>query len=256
MVNTPVLTSATPTDCTGQIPHLLVVDDDTRLRDLIRRFLSQRDWRISTAKNAQDARDILSFFTCDLLIVDIMMPGENGLELTRAIAGKTPILLLSAMGESTDRIAGLESGADDYLPKPFEPRELALRCQAILKRTQTPQVHNQNWLSFGPFRFDLQRGQLWKVEGGDHFIHLTESETALLSTLAHHPDHPVSREDLARATGADSTSRTVDVQMTRLRRKIEPDPRRPRYLHTLRGRGYCLACASSSQTPLSPESGI
>lgn len=247
MTNTSVSTNAVQTDRTAQRPHLLVVDDDARLRDLIRRFLSQQGWRVSTAQNAQDARDILSFLTCDLLIVDIMMPGENGLELTRSIAGKTPILLLSAMGESTDRITGLENGADDYLPKPFEPRELALRCQAILKRTQTPRAHNQNWLSFGPFRFDPQRGQLWTTEGGDHFVHLTESETALLRTLARNPDHPVSREDLAQATGADSASRTVDVQMTRLRRKIEPDPRRPRYLHTLRGRGYCLACASSSQ---------
>lgn len=245
MTNTPALTNAAQTNHTVQRPHLLVVDDDARLRDLIRRFLSQQGWRVSTVQNAQDARDILNFFTCDLLIVDIMMPGENGLDLTRAIAGKTPILLLSAMGESTDRITGLESGADDYLPKPFEPRELALRCQAILKRTQTPQVQGQNWLSFGPFRFDPQRGELWTTEGD--FIHLTESETALLRTLARHPDHPVSREDLAQATGADSASRTVDVQMTRLRRKIEADPRRPRYLHTLRGRGYCLACAPSSQ---------
>ncbi|WP_343561939.1 response regulator transcription factor [Kiloniella sp. b19] len=251
-------------------PHLLVVDDDERLRSLLKRFLCEQGFRISTADSARAARDCMASLDFDLLILDIMMPGETGLELTRSLrdeAGKdVPILLLTAMGESTDRITGLESGADDYLPKPFEPRELVLRVQSILKRlrsapqqqsSETPLTTDEqdsDELRFGPFRFDRKRGQLWKLEDTEErFIHLTEAEAALLRTLAGNANEAVSRDALAEASLAANpnsdpqgegtiNARTVDVQITRLRRKIENDPRYPQYLQTLRGVGYTLIC--------------
>jgi two-component system phosphate regulon response regulator OmpR len=222
-------------------PHILVIDDDKRLRDLIARYLTEQGYRVTSAIDAADARAKLAGITFDLLVVDIMMPGENGLELTKSLreSSLVPILLLTAMGESTDRIAGLETGADDYLVKPFEPRELVLRIKAILKRARA-RVERQTSVGavkFGAFVFELERRRLFKA--GEP-VHLTEAESELLYQLARRAGEPVSREDLSPQGEEASDSRLIDVQMTRLRRKIEDDPRFPRYLATVRGRGYML----------------
>jgi two-component system phosphate regulon response regulator OmpR len=222
-------------------PHILVIDDDKRLRDLLARYLTEQGYRVTTAVNAADARAKLAGITFDLLVVDIMMPGESGLELTQSLreTSLVPILLLTAMGESTDRIAGLETGADDYLVKPFEPRELVLRIKAILKRARA-RVERQTSVGavkFGVFVFELERRRLFKA--GEP-VHLTEAESELLYQLARRAGEPVSREDLSPQGEEASDSRLIDVQMTRLRRKIEDDPRFPRYLATVRGRGYML----------------
>jgi two-component system phosphate regulon response regulator OmpR len=222
-------------------PHILVIDDDKRLRDLLARYLTEQGYRVTTAVNAADARAKLAGITFDLLVVDIMMPGESGLELTQSLreTSLVPILLLTAMGESTDRIAGLETGADDYLVKPFEPRELVLRIKAILKRARA-RVERQTSVGavkFGAFVFELERRRLFKA--GEP-VHLTEAESELLYQLARRAGEPVSREDLSPQGEEASDSRLIDVQMTRLRRKIEDDPRFPRYLATVRGRGYML----------------
>jgi len=219
-------------------PHILVVDDDQRLRDLLRRYLSENGFRVTAAGDAAEARARLAAIDFDLLVLDVMMPGENGLDLTRSLrtTDDVPILLLTAMGEAANRIAGLESGADDYLAKPFEPRELLLRMQTILRRrsaTAGPGVMVQ----FGPFRFEPRRGELRR---GAVAIRLTQAETGLLRALAETPGAAVSREDLAEAIGIQGSVRTVDVQMTRLRRKVEADPRYPLYLQTVRGTGYVL----------------
>jgi two-component system phosphate regulon response regulator OmpR len=219
-------------------PHILVVDDDTRLRALLQRYLSEQGFRVTTAESAAEARRKLEALTFDLLVVDIMMPGESGLDLTQALRAdsRVPILLLTAMTETEDRIEGLTRGADDYLSKPFEPRELVLRINAILRRVpQAPPAPKT--LSFGDFTFDLARGEL-KRRGG--VIRLTEAETALLAALARQPGEVLSREDLRQETTEAASARTVDVQMTRLRRKIEDDPKYPRFLRTVRGSGYVL----------------
>ncbi|MGE5145280.1 MAG: response regulator [Candidatus Eiseniibacteriota bacterium] len=224
----------------SELPHILVVDDDKRLRELLRRYLIANGFRVTTATDAANARATLKGMEFDLIVLDVMMPGENGLDLTRALRteGGVPILLLTAMAESEDRIAGLESGADDYLTKPFEPRELVLRIQTILRRTPaSPAPAPSTDVGLGEFRFDLQRETLYR---GDRPVKLTTAETRLLKALAAHPGVAVSRDQLAVETGARLTSRTVDVQVTRLRRKIEPDPRTPRYLQTIRGQGYVL----------------
>jgi len=219
-------------------PHILVVDDDTRLRALLQRYLSEQGFRVTTAESAAEARRKLTSLTFDLLVLDIMMPGESGLDLTQALRAdsRVPILLLTAMTETEDRIEGLTRGADDYLSKPFEPRELVLRINAILRRVpQAPPAPKT--LSFGDFTFDLARGEL-KRRGG--VIRLTEAETALLAALARQPGEVFSREDLRQETTEAASARTVDVQMTRLRRKIEDDPKYPRFLRTVRGSGYVL----------------
>ena len=219
-------------------PHILVVDDDTRLRALLQRYLSEQGFRVTTAESSAEARRKLAALTFDLLVLDIMMPGENGLDLTQALRAdsRVPILLLTAMTETEDRIEGLTRGADDYLSKPFEPRELVLRINAILRRVpQAPPAPQA--LSFGEFSFDLARGEL-KRRGS--VIRLTEVETALLAALARQPGEVLSREDLRQETAEASSTRTVDVQMTRLRRKIEDDPKYPRFLRTVRGSGYVL----------------
>ena len=222
-------------------PHVLVIDDDKRLRDLIARYLTEQGYRVTPAVNAEDARAKLAGITFDLLVVDIMMPGESGLELTKSLRENSlvPILLLTAMGESGDRIAGLETGADDYLVKPFEPRELVLRIKAILKRAsaRTERQTSVGAVKFGGFVFEIERRRLFK--SGEP-VHLTEAESELLFQLARRAGQPVSREELA-PQGEDAVeSRLIDVQMTRLRRKIEDDPRFPRFLQTVRGRGYVL----------------
>ncbi len=220
-------------------PHILVVDDDTRLRALLQKFLMERGFRVTTAKDASDARAKLGGLDFDLIVLDIMMPGETGLELTRALrkVGNVPILLLTAMGESDDRINGLESGADDYLTKPFEPQELVLRINAILRRVSQPPETREGTVNFGAFSFDLDRDQL---QNGSEFIHLTDAESALLRALARQPGVPMSRDSLLKKGPFSGNARTVDVQMTRLRRKIETDPKYPRYLQTVRGTGYVL----------------
>jgi two-component system, OmpR family, phosphate regulon response regulator OmpR len=223
-------------------PHILVVDDDKRLRDLIGRYLTEQGYRVTTAVDAVDGRGKMAGITFDLLVLDVMMPGESGLELARSLreSSLVPILLLTAMGESSDRIAGLETGADDYLVKPFEPRELLLRISAILKRAsvRTERQTSVGAVKFGAFVFELERRRLFK--SGEP-VHLTEAESELLFQLARRAGQPVSREELAPQSADESgESRLIDVQMTRLRRKIEDDPRFPRFLQTVRGRGYML----------------
>jgi len=224
-------------------PHLLVVDDDARLRELLRRYLSDSGFRVTGAANAREARAQLAAFAFDLIVLDVMMPGESGLELTRALrkeanAEHVPVLLLTAIAEPDDRVNGLEQGADDFLAKPFEPRELVLRIRNILQRR--PSVEEPPPpadIRFGKYRFDQTRSEL--LLDGD-LVRLTAAETALLASLAQNAPHPVSREELSQSTQFSGNVRNVDVQMTRLRRKIERDPRNPRYLHTVRGTGYAL----------------
>src|SRR3954453_24256242 len=222
-------------------PHLLVVDDDARLRTLLRRYLSDNGFRVTLAADAAEARASLTSFAFDLIVLDVMMPGETGIELTRSLRGETrqprvPILLLTAMGEPEDRITGLEQGADDYLAKPFEPRELVLRIRNILQRRPDPGAIAGE-VRFGIFRFNLARAELFR--GGDP-VHLTTAETGLLASLAQQAGQPVSREELSQSAAVSGNIRNVDVQMTRLRRKIEHDPRYPRYLQTVRVTGYVL----------------
>jgi two-component system phosphate regulon response regulator OmpR len=218
--------------------HILVVDDDTRLRSLLQRYLVEQGFRVTIAENAAEARAKLRALTFDLLVLDIMMPGESGLDLTQDLRTESgvPILLLTAMTEAEDRIEGLSRGADDYLAKPFEPRELVLRINAILRRVprreSAPVV-----VAFGGYEFDLARGEL---RAGGRPVRLTDAELALLTALAQQPGVTMTREDLRGESGIEGGRRTIDVQMTRLRRKIEDDPKYPRYLRTVRGTGYVL----------------
>jgi two-component system phosphate regulon response regulator OmpR len=219
-------------------PHLLVVDDDARLRELLRRYLTEQGFRVTVAGDAAEARARIAGFAFDLLVLDVMMPGENGFELTASLrqTSRIPILLLTAMAEPDDRINGLQRGADDYLVKPFEPRELVLRIRNILQRvTREPDAAPD--LRFGAYRIDLNRAELLR---GAEPIRLTAAEAALLMALARQAPSPVSREALAEEAQFSGNVRTVDVQMTRLRRKIETDPKFPRYLQTVRGIGYVL----------------
>ena len=221
--------------------HLLVVDDDARLRELLRRYLFENGFRVTVAADAAEARANLASFAFDLIVLDVMMPGESGLDLTRALrhgaAARVPILLLTAMAEPEDRVNGLEQGADDYLAKPFEPRELVLRIRNILDRRGLAPDEAERVVRFGIFRFDLERGELFR---GEDSVHLTAAEAGLLSSLAARAGEAVSREDLSQSAQFSGNLRNVDVQMTRLRRKIEADPRYPRYLQTVRGTGYAL----------------
>ncbi len=224
--------------------HVLVVDDDARLRGLLQRYLSENGFRVTTAEHAVDARAKMRFLQPDLLVLDVMMPGESGLSLTESLrAEKTgvPVLLLTARGAPEDRIAGFEAGADDYLGKPFDPYELVLRIRALLRRAAPPAPAGPlqiGPLQIGPLQFDVQRGEL---SGPDGVVHLTNGDAALLGLLARTPNDVLSREAIAQALGMDEAGeRAIDVQVTRLRRKIEADPREPRFLHTVRGRGYVL----------------
>ena len=225
-------------------PHVLVVDDDTRLRTLLSRYLAENGFRVSTAGHAADARDKMRFLQPDALVLDVMMPGETGLALTASLRTENatvPILLLTARGAPEDRIAGFESGADDYLGKPFEPRELVLRLRAMLRRAVVPPPVIEAMtgpLRLGALEFDTQRAEL---SGPDGPVHLTGGESGLLAALAARPNEVLTREDIVAALDMDETGeRAIDVQVTRLRRKIETDPREPRFLHTVRGRGYVL----------------
>ncbi|MDJ0893705.1 MAG: response regulator [Alphaproteobacteria bacterium] len=219
-------------------PHLLVVDDDSRLRELLQRYLSENGFRVTTAPDAEAARAKLASLTFDLIVLDVMMPGEDGLALTESLrtTSSVPILLLTARGEPEDRIDGLERGADDYLSKPFEPRELVLRIGTILRRTPPPEAPAAE-ISFGDYRFDVDRQVLY--HGADP-VRLTEAEGRLLAVLAQAPGTPMTREQLTKEIGINGSERSVDVQVTRLRRKIEEDPKTPRYLRTVRGKGYTL----------------
>ena len=215
--------------------HILVIDDDSRLRALLRKYLSENGYRVSAAADAADARAKLKGLDFDLLVVDVMMPGEDGLALTESLRrqSRVAILLLTAMGGPEDRIRGLERGADDYLAKPFEPRELLLRIGSILRRARRPEAAD---IAFGDYRFDLGRSQL-RCEGAA--VHLTSAEAALLKVFAYNPGVTLSRGQLSRRAGRGS-ERSIDVQITRLRRKIEADPKAPRHLQTVRGEGYVL----------------
>ncbi len=222
--------------------HILIVDDDARLRRLLARFLGERGFRVSTADDAAKARETLRVLQPDLVVMDVMMPGESGLGFTEALrreGAEMPVLLLTARGAPEDRIAGFEAGADDYLPKPFEPDELVLRIRAILRRAAPPAPSlPSSPIPLGALVFDVERGEL---RGPAGTIRLTGGEAALLTALARRPNEPLSREALAQALEMDEASeRAIDVQVTRLRRKLEPDPREPRFLHTVRGRGYVL----------------
>ncbi len=216
--------------------HALVVDDDIRLRELLQRYLVENGFRVSSARDAEDARRQLAGLRFDLVVLDVMMPGEDGLSLARWIraTGTTPILMLTAMGEASDRIGGFESGVDDYLTKPFEPRELVLRLEAILRRAGEAAPGER--VRFGDCVFDIQRGEL-RRDGRP--VRLTSAEAALLKVFARNPGGTISREELLRGS-EEGNPRTVDVQITRLRRKIEADPRAPRHLQTVWGQGYVL----------------
>lgn len=212
--------------------HILVVDDDRRLRDLLCQYLTSEGFRVSVAPDALTARAMFKENVYDLLVIDVMMRGESGLELTRFLkkSSSVPILMLTAMSEVEDRISGLESGADDYLTKPFEPRELYLRIENLLKRTRT------NIIKFGDYSLNINNGELRK--NGD-FVDLTSTELSLLTILGKSLNTPVSREKLSKQLNGIS-ERSIDVQMTRLRKKIETDIKSPRYLLTEWGEGYVL----------------
>ncbi len=217
--------------------HLLVIDDDDRIRTLLKRYLTENGYRVSVAKDGAEARDLMGSVDFDLLILDVMMPGLTGFDLTEKIraASNVPILLLTARGLPEDRIEGLERGADDYLSKPFEPRELLLRITALLRRAQ-PIKRDRQLMQFGDTTFEPGRGEL-RREG--QLVKLTAGELALLRVLAAKPGEPISRTALAEQTET-PMERSIDVQITRIRKKIEDDPRTPIYLQTVRGVGYML----------------
>ena len=223
---------------TAELPHILVVDDDTRLRSLLRKYLSDSGFRVTTAANAGEARAQIANLSFDLIVLDVMMPGESGLTFVESLRPKcqVPVLLLTAMGAPEDRVKGFETGADDYLHKPFEPRELVLRIKSILRRLPA-EAPPPAEIRLGPSRFDVAREEL--VHGGD-IVRLTTAETELLKVLAENAGSPLSREELGERCAIAGGLRAIDVQVTRLRRKIEPDPKLPRYLRTIRGRGYLL----------------
>ena len=225
--------------------HLLIVDDDERIRNLLQKFLIRNGYLVSAARDAAHARRILLGLDFDLIVMDVMMPGEDGVSLTRHLreTRTTPVLLLTAKGETEDRILGLEAGADDYLGKPFEPKELLLRINAILRRAPVveqamtlPKVMN-----LGDVRYDVDRGEMWMGSGR---VRLTATENQLMRIFSSNPSKPLSRTRLVEELGRDggqAQERAVDVQITRLRRKIENNPKQPRYLQTIRGAGYMLA---------------
>ena len=224
--------------------HLLVVDDDARLRGLLQRFLTEEGFRVTAVDSAAAARQAISSMMFDLLVLDVMMPGESGLSLTESLrreGNEVPILMLTARGAPEDRIAGLEHGVDDYLAKPFDPRELVLRVRTILRRAAPP-VANQALatapVQLGPSWFDIERAELRGPEG---VVRLTGGEAALLQALARRVGEVLSREEIGTALGTpEAGERAIDVQVTRLRRKVEADPREPRFIQTVRHRGYVL----------------
>lgn len=225
----------------GSDALVLVVDDDARLRRLLSRYLAEQGFRVTAAADAVEARDKMRTVQPDLVVLDVSMPGESGLDLTaslRAERSGVPVLLLTARGAPEDRIAGFEAGADDYLPKPFEPYELVLRLRAMLRRVVVAPVMAAGPLALGGLVFDAERGEL---RDGEAVVHLTGGEMALLQALGRRPGEVLSRELLVEALQMDEAGeRAIDVLVTRVRRKVEADPREPRFLHTVRGRGYVL----------------
>ena len=223
--------------------HLLIVDDDERIRGLLQKFLMRNGFLVSVARDAAQARRILAGLEFDMIVLDVMMPGEDGVTLTRELRKRmgTPILLLTARGEAANRIEGLEAGADDYLVKPFEPKELLLRINAILRRVPTVRAAEpvRQVIHMGAVRYDLDRGEMWR---GEAPVRLTATEAQLMRVFAAAPGVAISREKLVSEAGGEDAAqeRAVDVQITRLRRKIEDDPKAPRYLQTVRGEGYML----------------
>lgn len=220
--------------------HILVIDDDLRLRSLLSRYLQENGFAVSAAKDAENARMFLGQYKFDLLIVDVMMPNESGLEFLQKLRQESdvPAIVLTAMGETQDRISGLEAGADDYLPKPFEPKELVLRINNILRRVPDNNKQNSQMLKMGDFVFDLSKKEFrHKTEG---IVHITPVEQSILSILGQKSGQIFTREKLAELLGVEQSPRSIDVQITRLRKKIEQDSKNPRYLQTVRGKGYML----------------
>lgn len=221
--------------------HLLIVDDDERLRKLLSQFLKEKGFEISSAESAAEAFELLSFFKFDLIVLDVMMPNESGLDLAQRLRHnniKTPILFLTALGTTADKIRGLESGGDDYLPKPFEPKELLLRIHAILRRIHDgPSSILKKEVQIGPFYFNLDKETLRQ---GNTAVPLTSSEAHLLKIFASHIGSYLSREELIQMMNLEANSRTIDVQITRLRKKIEENPKHPNFLQTVRNKGYIL----------------
>lgn len=216
--------------------NILVIDDDTRLKNLLGKFLNENGFQTSLAKDTSEARSLMAENNFDLLIVDVMMPEENGIEFTSCIrqTSQVPVIILTARGESEDRIKGLEVGADDYMQKPFEPKELLLRINNVLKRVR--KTDNTEISSFGSFTFNHQESRL---KEGDNFIHVTESEANILKILCKKIGKVVPREELSYLCG-NIDERSIDVQITRLRKKIEDNPKQPKYLQTVRNQGYVL----------------
>lgn len=225
------------------LPHILVVDDDDRIRDLVSRYLSENGFFVVGASDAQEAKEILDFAEFDALVVDVMMPGQSGVDFTQEIREMNnalqdvPVLLLTAMGETEDRITGLSAGADDYLAKPFDPRELVLRLEAILRRRPQTQASK---IKIGQWIFEQEQNILISANNNQDVVKLTDVEVTLLTSLSGSMGRVMSREELSELCGLDPEKRTVDVQVTRLRRKIEEDSNMPRYLQTVRGKGYVL----------------
>jgi two-component system phosphate regulon response regulator OmpR len=220
------------------LPHILVVDDDRRIRQLLQSYLLENGFRISAAASAAEAREKMRGIVFDLVVLDIMMPGESGLNLTQSLrsdGNRVPVLMLSALADASDRIAGLETGSDDYLAKPFEPRELLLRIKGLLRRQDAP-GSRRGEVQFGGYTFNLHRGELRK---GQELMRLTTREKDFLRILATRAGSPVPRNELA-PEGSEEGARSVDVQINRLRQKIEEDPSNPIYLQTVRGAGYVL----------------
>lgn len=225
--------------------HLLIVDDDERIRGLLQKFLMRHGFLVSSARDAAHAERILSGLDFDLVVLDVMMPGEDGISFCRRLreTRDLPILLLTAKNETDDRVAGLEAGADDYLAKPFEPKELLLRINSILRRVPATEPANvaPKVLHLGALRYDVEKGSLWQ---GENPVRLTATESQLMRIFSRAPGEAMSRtklvEDLSR-DGGHAQERAVDVQITRLRRKLEADPKQPRYLQTVRGAGYMLS---------------
>lgn len=221
--------------------HILVVDDDDRLRTLLSQYLGEQGFFVSGAARASEADQLLDVFDVDAIVLDVMMPGETGLAYAKRLRSREgavpPVLLLTARGETEDRIAGLEAGAADYLAKPFAPRELLLRLENMLRGSGVQRASESPAISFGPYRFDMAHGRL--LQDGQH-VYLTTSEIDCLRILAERAGQAVSREEIARLAGDLSNERSVDVQINRLRKKIEPLPAKPIYLQTVRHAGYVL----------------
>ncbi len=233
------MTTAARSELPDEAPHVLVVDDDRRLRELLARYLTDQGFRVTAAASAAEARARAQSVVFDAMVLDVMMPGENGFDYARSVreSSRVPILMLTARSNTNDRVMGLEIGADDYLPKPFEPRELTLRLNNIIKRGVRPREAAVESVTFGPFAFRIDRGELRR---DDEMIRITEREREILTILAMAGGANVEREQLAGSGGA-AAERTVDVQINRLRRKTEVDPANPVYLQTVRGVGYRLA---------------